>query len=69
VWHTFWNATDLPARLLEIISPAGFEQLFVELAELLRTDPDNVEANVALGRSTASRVIWRRPRGSSPSMA
>jgi hypothetical protein len=49
VWHTFWNATDLPARLLEIISPAGFEQLFVELAELLRTDPDNVEANVALG--------------------
>ena len=31
VWHTFWNATDTPARLLEIISPAGFEQLFVEL--------------------------------------
>ena len=26
VWHTFWNATDRPARLLEIISPAGFEQ-------------------------------------------
>jgi hypothetical protein len=23
--------------------------LFVELADLLRTDPDNVEANVALG--------------------
>jgi mannose-6-phosphate isomerase-like protein (cupin superfamily) len=49
VWHTFWNATDEPARLLEIISPAGFEQLFVELAELLRTDPDNAEANAALG--------------------
>jgi mannose-6-phosphate isomerase-like protein (cupin superfamily) len=49
VWHTFWNATSEPARLLEIISPAGFEQLFVELADLLRTDPDNVEANVALG--------------------
>jgi mannose-6-phosphate isomerase-like protein (cupin superfamily) len=49
VWHTFWNATDEPARLLEIISPAGFEQLFVELAELLRTDPGNVEANAALG--------------------
>jgi mannose-6-phosphate isomerase-like protein (cupin superfamily) len=49
VWHTFWNATSEPARLLEIISPAGFEQLFVELADLLRTDPDNIEANVALG--------------------
>jgi mannose-6-phosphate isomerase-like protein (cupin superfamily) len=21
VWHTFWNSTDQPARLLEIISP------------------------------------------------
>jgi mannose-6-phosphate isomerase-like protein (cupin superfamily) len=49
VWHTFWNATDEPARLLEIISPAGFEQLFVELADLLRTDPSNLEATRALG--------------------
>lgn len=49
VWHTFWNATDQPARLLEIISPAGFEQLFVDLAELLETDPENNEAVTALG--------------------
>lgn len=49
VWHTFWNATDKPARLLEIISPAGFEQLFVELADLLRIDPDSFDANAALG--------------------
>jgi mannose-6-phosphate isomerase-like protein (cupin superfamily) len=49
VWHTFWNATDRPARLLEIISPAGFEQLFVELADLLRTDPDNLVAAAAVG--------------------
>ena len=33
-WHTFWNAGDEPARLLEIISPAGFEQYFAELVEL-----------------------------------
>jgi hypothetical protein len=33
-WHTFWNAGDEPARLLEIISPAGFEQLFAELVDL-----------------------------------
>ena len=31
-WHTFWNAGDEPARILEIISPAGFEQFFAELA-------------------------------------
>lgn len=32
-WHTFWNAGDEPARLLEIISPAGFEGYFAELVE------------------------------------
>jgi quercetin dioxygenase-like cupin family protein len=33
-WHTFWNAGDEPARVLEIISPAGFENYFRELVEL-----------------------------------
>lgn len=33
-WHTFWNAGDEPARILEIISPAGFEQYFDELTAL-----------------------------------
>jgi quercetin dioxygenase-like cupin family protein len=33
--HAFWNAGDRPARALEIISPAGFERYFVEIAQLL----------------------------------
>ena len=33
-WHTFWNAGEEPARILEIISPAGFERFFAELAPL-----------------------------------
>jgi hypothetical protein len=33
--HAFWNRTDAPARLLEIISPGGFERYFAELAPLL----------------------------------
>src|SRR6476620_3617074 len=33
-WHTFWNAGDEPARLLEIISPSGFERFFDELVGL-----------------------------------
>jgi quercetin dioxygenase-like cupin family protein len=33
-WHTFWNAGDEPARILEIISPAGFEKFFTELLGL-----------------------------------
>lgn len=27
-WHTFWNPTDAPTRVLELISPAGLEQFF-----------------------------------------
>ncbi len=30
-WHTLRNAGDAPARILEIISPGGFEQLLREL--------------------------------------
>ena len=33
--HTFWNAGATPARLLEIISPAGFERYFEEMAALI----------------------------------
>ena len=33
-WHTFWNAGDEPTRILEIISPAGFERFFAELVDL-----------------------------------
>ena len=42
-WHAFWNAGDEPARVLEIISPAGFEKYFEEIAPLLppaREEPD-----------------------------
>jgi mannose-6-phosphate isomerase-like protein (cupin superfamily) len=31
-WHTFWNAADVPCRTLEIVSPAGFQQYFRDLA-------------------------------------
>ena len=44
-WHTFWNAGDEPARILEIISPAGFERFFDELVDLggvMQTDPQTL---------------------------
>jgi len=34
-WHTFWNAGDTPCRILEIISPGGFEHFFDELGALV----------------------------------
>jgi quercetin dioxygenase-like cupin family protein len=48
-WHTFWNAGDTPARVLEIISPAGFENYFRELgAELINGPPRSTAARGAL---------------------
>jgi len=40
-WHTFWNAGDEPATCLELISPAGLEQLFRAMAQL--TEPPTPE--------------------------
>jgi mannose-6-phosphate isomerase-like protein (cupin superfamily) len=37
-WHTFWNAGDTPCEIIEIISPAGFENFFRELAEVYAAD-------------------------------
>jgi mannose-6-phosphate isomerase-like protein (cupin superfamily) len=39
-WHTFWNAGDEPARILEIISPAGFERYFDEVVDLIAAGGD-----------------------------
>ena len=39
VAHTFWSPGPEPARVLEIISPAGFEQYFEELAGILSSTP------------------------------
>lgn len=42
-WHTFWNAGDTLCRVLEIISPGGFEHLFREMAD----DPTLLDGEAA----------------------
>jgi mannose-6-phosphate isomerase-like protein (cupin superfamily) len=37
-WHTFWNAGAGPCRVLEIIVPGGFEEMFAEIA----ADPESM---------------------------
>ena len=47
--HAFWNASDEETRVLEIVSPAGFEQYFADLAPELAVDrPPDVEALAAI---------------------
>ena len=47
-WHTFWNAGDTPARVLEIISPSGFENYFRELGTELRSGKPEPQRLAAL---------------------
>jgi quercetin dioxygenase-like cupin family protein len=49
--HAFWNAGDEHARLLEIISPAGFERYFREAAPLLAgPEPDTAAVSALAAR-------------------
>ena len=68
-WHTFWNAGDEPARILEIISPAGFERYFAEVVGLLRAGPPRPSALGEIASATGSRSIARAFPVSPPSTA
>ena len=48
-WHTFWNAGDTPCRILEIISPGGFEHFFDELADLMQAPGFEPSQSAELG--------------------
>ena len=48
-WHTFWNAGDEPCRILEIISPGGFDQYFAELTAILAEDPPDLARVAEMG--------------------
>jgi quercetin dioxygenase-like cupin family protein len=42
-WHTFWNAGDTPCKVLELISPAGFERMFDQMG----SDPEAMVGDTA----------------------
>jgi quercetin dioxygenase-like cupin family protein len=57
-WHTFWNAGSSTARVLEIISPGGLEDLF----RLLDTSPDLYEPErlIPLADTYGAKVDFER---------
>ena len=64
--HTFWNASDAPARLLELITPAGFEHYFEEMAALF-TDaaggpPDAARRQALLAKYALQMDMESLPR-------
>ena len=46
--HTMWNAGPSPARMIEVISPAGFEHFFRELAGMTAAGPPQLPDIMAL---------------------
>src|SRR4029450_13811989 len=48
--HAMWNAGKILARMIEIISPAGFEGFFRELADLAAAGPPPVRPIATLAR-------------------
>jgi mannose-6-phosphate isomerase-like protein (cupin superfamily) len=49
--HAMWNAGDVPARMIEIINPAGFENFFYELSELGVAGPPDLAQMAALAQN------------------
>jgi quercetin dioxygenase-like cupin family protein len=49
--HTMWNAGSRPARIIEIISPGGFEHFFREIAELAESGPPPFQTLATLASS------------------
>ena len=46
--HTMWNAGKSPAHMIEVISPAGFENFFRDLTDLTAAGPPDLEALASL---------------------
>ncbi len=61
IFHTFWNAADKPARMIEMIAPGGFENYFRELAPLIPADaPPDMDRLFALAERYGLEFDMRR---------
>jgi quercetin dioxygenase-like cupin family protein len=60
--HAMWNAGNVPARMVEIISPAGFEEFFHEVADL-------IAGGSPAGFDEAGLASWLRPAGRASSLS
>jgi quercetin dioxygenase-like cupin family protein len=68
--HGFSNPTDKPATLLLIMSPADFDQYFVELADILaHSGPPDTGAIAALRRRYDTEQLSSLKAGAEPQPA
>lgn len=55
--HGFWNASDLPAKLLLIVTPGDFESFFDEVVQKIRQN--NLESPQQIGQLIAEEAHKR----------
>ena len=56
--HAMWNVSDEPARVLEVVSPAGLESYFEKIAPVLREHgPEWTERFYALAKEYGLTVL------------
>ena len=48
--HAMWNAGKTPARMIEVISPGGFERFFRELSDLTAVGAPDMGAIAEIGQ-------------------
>lgn len=48
-FHAMWNAGDEPGRIIEVITPGGFEGYFHDLGELLAGRPGDADLHASPG--------------------
>ena len=58
--HTFWNAGPEPARLIELITPAGFETFFEDIGRLAAAGEltDELMESMAEEHGTTVSMDW-----------
>lgn len=54
--HTMWNAGPDEARMIEVITPSGFEYFFRELAEVFESGPPDPKSLESLAGSYSIRL-------------
>ncbi len=56
--HSMWNAAQVPARMIEVISPAGFEHFFWGIGEAMAAGgPPDPEAMAALAAEHGLELV------------
>jgi len=58
--HAMWNAGDVPGRIIEIITPGGFEEYFRQLSELLAAGKEADPSSGSLHESDEFTALARR---------